>query len=397
MKAHKRYVQGFFLLIGLAACSVLALVLLVDSHGIYKFVSLERVNKYKVTSNALGRFAVGANLYLHDYDVLFIGTSRVQSGMDPRMQILQAERVFNASLGDTDMGELVYLLDYILRHQDTVKRVYFGLDFHAFSAYREKHPEFESSFINPKNRFFASLAKEIFSKRGIGDSVRTVKANVRSVPQRYWYEGHYHSEAPIDYKANIENILTYYMSRKVMFGCFHFDNDKLRALEQVLARYVDKGIELNLFISPQHAINLMMLEYTGLFDQYYDWMRDMTAMASRLSEQSSEPVRLWNFSGFNFVTTEALSYDTTDMLYFYETSHYRDDVGGMVMHVLDKERPIRNFGQDMYGEGSEAVINSIERGRQVYKQFAVKDIQNLERLYRETAAYRESLDCHLND
>ena len=396
MNNSKLYVGIFFSLIFLIGAGILSVNVIVDAQGFYKVFSHEKLNQVKTTANSLGRFPNGANLYFHQFDTLLVGTSRVQSGMDPRMEALEGKRVYNTSIGDTDMLEIVAVLNYILEHQEEVTEIYFGLDFHPFSVNRPYHAEYEGSFFNPENNFYSVLLKDNFTKRSIGDSLRTLKANLKGRFDRYWVNGHYHSNAPIDYKANIENILNYYMGKKAMFGCFKYDDGKYDALVEVMKKFAEKGIQLNLFISPQHAKNLLMLEYTNLFDEYYNWMRDMTKMADELAQIAPGKVKLWNFSGFNFITNEKVSHDMTPMEYYYETSHYKVNVGEMMVRVMQDDKPIQDFGEPVTGENIEAIIANIQQGKIAYMERETEEVADLYRLYIGTQAERNSLNCQFN-
>jgi hypothetical protein len=71
------------------------------------------------------------------------------------------------------------------------------------------------------------------------------------------------------------------------------------------------------------------------------WQGQLAGLGQRHRAAGCD-ARIFDFSGFNSITTEAIpqASGTPDMLYFWETSHYRVNVGEMILN--------RMFGQ---GEG----------------------------------------------
>ena len=118
----------------------------------------------------------------------------------------------------------------------------------------------------------------------------------------------------------------------------------------------------------------------------------------RLNEQVAEeyhrqPFPLWDFSGFNSYTTEAvpkLGDKVSMMEWFWESSHYRKELGDRVLdRVLDYTDPDRqiadDFGVLLTSGNIEQHLEAIRQSREAYEQAhpeEVKEIQELVRKYR---------------
>jgi hypothetical protein len=97
------------------------------------------------------------------------------------------------------------------------------------------------------------------------------------------------------------------------------------------------GIDLRLFIDPVHARMLLAMRYAGLWPPYEEWKRRLVQILAEESSESGKPAfPLWDFSGFNAVTTETVPPAgdlKTPVKWFWEPAHYKRETGDL---ILDK-------------------------------------------------------------
>jgi hypothetical protein len=103
-----------------------------------------------------------------------------------------------------------------------------------------------------------------------------------------------------------------------------------------LVRFARKsGIDLRLFIAPIHGRLLLALQEAGLWPQYEDWKRGLVDVLAEEARESGNPAfPLWDFSGFNSVTTEPVppANDTkSEVLWFWEPSHFKKETGDLIL------------------------------------------------------------------
>ena len=390
---HKIYIRSFFIILTILSAILTALHVVVDPQGILQAFVMDGLNNKVVKEGSKDRLVNGISLYVNDYDAILVGTSRVQSGIDPRSDAFEGKRVYNASLGDTDIVELSYELDYILKHQPNVKELYIGLDIHAFSAYRGLNSQFQESPLNPENYPLLHLLRFNFSHERILESYRMIKANIGGDTERYWVRGHYHSDAHIDHKVMIEYILRVYTSHRALFGCFKYDKNKLARLKESLTEIAQAGIKIFLFISPQHAKNMLIFEYLDVFDEYFQWIRDLEFMSRSINEIAPESSVLWNFSGFNSVTLEPIVYGEKQMENYFETSHYRVNIGERIITTMSSNTDHTDFGELIDNNSVDSIALRIREGMSAYINDNPDDVADFEQILDETESQRNTNAC----
>jgi hypothetical protein len=108
--------------------------------------------------------------------------------------------------------------------------------------------------------------------------------------------------------------------------------DAMQELALSMESLCRSGTRLRLYINPTHAMTSDALYWAGKWPALENWQAQLTALAGRYREHGCD-VRLFDFSGFNEVTTEPPPQVSgkPEMLNYWETSHYRARVGGMVL------------------------------------------------------------------
>jgi len=116
-------------------------------------------------------------------------------------------------------------------------------------------------------------------------------------------------------------------------------DDGMAVFDARVTALCDAGTRVRLYINPTHALMLDTLYWAGRSNAVDAWLAALTAMTERLRAQACD-VRLVDFSGYNSITTETvpLAGNGAFMRYYWETSHYRDNVGRMILARLTGDR-----------------------------------------------------------
>ena len=94
-------------------------------------------------------------------------------------------------------------------------------------------------------------------------------------------------------------------------------------------------VPLTLYIRPYHADYLDMLGDFRLWESFEDWKRHLVSQVAELQYGSAD-IRIFDFSGYNEFTTEAVPYpgDTkSEMRWYWEPGHYKSALGE---HILER-------------------------------------------------------------
>jgi hypothetical protein len=120
---------------------------------------------------------------------------------------------------------------------------------------------------------------------------------------------------------------------------------------------------------------LVAIRDAGLWPTYEAWKRDITGIVEEEGRRLGRPpLPLWDFSGFNSVTSETIpAYGVTSpqMRYWWEPSHYQSLVGAM---MLDRILGHVEFGRDVPGDFGvrldsatiDGIIDQTRRGALAY-------------------------------
>lgn len=133
------------------------------------------------------------------------------------------------------------------------------------------------------------------------------------------------------------------------------------------------GISLRIALDPVHARRLELYDRLNRWEAFEAWKRWLTtAVAERRA--AGADVAVWDFSGYNRVTTEPLPAPgdiRTLMKLHWELSHYRKTAGDQVLDILFGLEPPAvhdSFGVQLLPATLEAHLERIRQERASYRQ-----------------------------
>ncbi|MES2116729.1 MAG: hypothetical protein V4578_16330 [Pseudomonadota bacterium] len=146
--------------------------------------------------------------------------------------------------------------------------------------------------------------------------------------------------------------------------------EALHALARALDGLCRTGTRVLLYINPTHALMQDALYWAGKWAPVEQWQRSLADLAERQRRHGCK-VRVFDFSGFNSVTTEAIPQVTQRVVmdYYWETSHYRDNVGRMILARMlggDGTTVPDDFGAELTPDVMPAHLAALRTGRDRY-------------------------------
>lgn len=130
------------------------------------------------------------------------------------------------------------------------------------------------------------------------------------------------------------------------------------------------GVRFRLYVNPTHAMMLEALYLAGKGQAVEDWLRGLAVVGERLRGRGCD-VRVYDFSGYNRVTSEPVPQASglRDMAYYWETSHYRDNVGDLVLARLNGGAADSDgFGEELTVAGMPLHLERLHAGRKAYRR-----------------------------
>jgi len=351
---------------------------------------------------------------------IILGTSRAEHGLDPEHPGWEPKSrpVFNLALSS---GRISEALAY-LQHANSVNRlnqVVLAVDFFMFDAselygkgYDETRLDMKEQFM-PSSGWIKDLTSSLLSIDALIASVETVRTQGKTDFVPYRRNGFHNPGANWNriqqaggHRAAMLSNLRYDMVAEDGWSLFRLRNGSnnryptLKAFRELVEFCIHEDIRLVVLISPVHVIKLEVLYQFGLWDEFEYWKRELTRIvADARRKDRGGYVELWDFTGYNSITTEpfpAKGDDQTRMRWYWEGSHYRKEAGDLVLdRVLNYTAENRTvpawFGVKLSPDMIDDHLDEIRRQRNIFASEHTTVISEVTNLIEQTAEARKRL------
>ena len=350
----RRYLVCFLACVFLVLGGISLLNYHVDPYLLHQWDS-PLVQRPRQLNEKLGAWAKTYAVARYRPAIIYIGNSRTEMGLPTRVPALfDGKRIFNSAVSGASIGDAIRLAEHAAR-VSRVETMVWGIDAPTFSLDMGA-ARVEDSLTGARHGFFAQRAL-VNLKRGLTldmtqDSVRiltghagdTCRSNLAVYGQR-------------DETCTLKGIKHWLGTKDAIpvrlqeFGAgLGPTAPSTPAFDASIGKLCRSGTRLRLYINPTHALTLYALHWRGKWDAMQAWQRGLVQLVERHRGQGCD-VRLLDFSGFNSITTEAtpLVSGKPDMHYYWEVSHYRDNVGRLILARLfgGDTPPPADFGVEL--------------------------------------------------
>ena len=372
--AGRRYLVCFLACVGLVLGAVSFLNYQVDPYLLHQWDS-PLLQRPRQLNEKLGAWAKTYAVARYRPAIIYIGNSRTEMGLPTRVHALfDGKRIFNSAVSGASIGDAIRLAEHAAR-VSRVETMVWGIDAPTFSLDMGA-ARVEDSLTGARHGFFVQRAL-VNLKRGLTldmtqDSVRiltghagdTCRSNLAVYGQR-------------DETCTLKGIKHWLGTKDAIPVRLQEFGDGLGptppstpALDTSIGKLCRSGTRLRLYINPTHALTLYALYWRGKWNAMQAWQRGLVQVVERHRAQGCD-VRLHDFSGFNSITTEAtpLVSGKPDMHYYWEVSHYRDNVGRLILARLfggDTPAPA-DFGVELTQASIDAHQAATRAARERYR------------------------------
>lgn len=389
----------------------------VDPYWIWKSPVISGLTEFKPSvRDNIRIFKIGARRVRPE--VVILGTSRADEGLDPQHPAFAGRRGFNLAAPAETYEESLNLFDWVTT-EFGAKTVVLTLDFFAANAYGRIPADYR-----PDNSDRLHEVKLLLSLDTLVESARTVaeqkieraraaepgkynnyrEDGLRIVGNNKAREWGGHRNAFIAVETTMLNQV-YLPLPKCAFAFEDAANARfpLRALSTLIAEAHRKGIDLRLAISPIHARLQEAIAAAGLWEQWEEWKRQIVAINDSAAGRARQPAYpLWDFSGYSAITTEpvpAINDADTRMNWYWESSHYKKETGDLVLDLMFGKMSTvdaalsKGFGVTLSGAMLDTHLRHIREGRAQFRKNFPADIDEVETSAANARAQRQTLGC----
>ncbi|MEI7027537.1 hypothetical protein [Paenibacillus sp. y28] len=350
MQPYKKWTIYVLSFIMLSLSSIAGMNYVVDPYGIYHFAGREFNYQKSVESDPYLIKAFQVKKY--EPDAIVLGTSRAMRLNPPFIESLTGWKTYNLGLSAANPKIDLAYLEYTMRVDNNLKTVFLGLDFEVFDNNYPDHANFKearlSSFFYTQD-LFASL----LSEKALIDSRKVLTDNLRHTANytenRYLGDGSFDENLVYPPNANEETV-------RLLPTKFQLSSKSLMNIQKIKELCDQNNIKLYVYISPVHAIVLETFWQNGLWSQFEDWKRQVTAI-----------VPIWDFSGYHDISMSSLH----DRENYNDLSHFSKKIGNLMLYrMLDKniEQVPSYFGIRLTPDNIETHLIQLRADREQWPQ-----------------------------
>ena len=392
-----RALAGGIVAAELAAASFVALI---DPYGITGSPTVRGINAEKTQrSDGGGRVEKSMRLWLSDYGTVILGGTAAWSGLDPAGPTLAGFDAYNASVPNATMNEVAATGRFVLEH-GKAERVIIGLQFSMSESDQTTRHDFSESGLGGWPMPVV-VAKSLFSPAAFVDALQTVRDNVTGLREADLANGYHRVRVDFDYnyrQAFTDVLLQNYLVQPWKYGQFEYDVGRIRLFEDLVRSLACRDVEVLVFVSPVHARQLEAISAMGLYPIYERWLRDLAGAvdAANASPGVQRLARLWDFSGYNSITTEDVPDHgdaTAQMDWYWDSARYTPAAGELVLARMigDTNSVPKDFGEMLDTKAMPELLSQQLRLRRQYSNMQPEEVEDVRQLVRTTAALRRRL------
>ena len=290
-------------------------------------------------------------------DVAFLGSSRVENGLDPDLPKWDGKKVLNLGCSGGYLYETTGIARYLLDRSDPSILIC-GIDpgdLSRPSDSREKSDYYSSPFADTSNPVDREL-RYLFGVSTLETSIETIKRREEQKPSSYTP----HGLRSVEVEGNNGTQLGFV--RRQLIGN-HFGGgdartetsiveEKIQSLKSLMLTCRESGIRLILFYHPQHAVMSARSEDIDNPPLFFPSERPaLVALVEEVNQTRlpGPPVELWDFFDFHPINCEALPLgDKSRMTFWDDLGHFSVPVGN-AMQARMMGWPVELEGAEDYG------------------------------------------------
>ncbi len=366
------YIRSYFISFIVLISSIGTVNWFIDPFGMYWSPVIAGVNEIKPEAGTRSRISKAYQVDKVAPQILIVGNSRVEMGLDPNSKIFAGKRVYNQGMpGAHLIMQVDYAIDAI-ENNHSIEHVIMGVDFLDFlvnsqqlnSEHQQQNEtiraryQFRLSTLDASaNKYSYQGLKEklamIFSLDALTASIQTLSkqnATTSSISALGFNSADSYktimqtegikplfSQKLNEISARLNSDLVIKTQKDLPYS------PKFSHLGRLISTASQHNIKLTLFINPYHYSYLHTLADKGQWQNFMLWKQ---LVQQYIASQSSS-IALWDFSGFNEVINEAVPLDKPKsyMQWFWEPAHYKRELGERMLATLLLDKNDIKFGQ----------------------------------------------------
>jgi hypothetical protein len=359
IKSYKSFNFIFFIIVYSSLFSIGILNMLIDPYDIFNIPKISGFNKEKPSRQNHIRLIKAIDVARIKPKIIILGSSTALRLSPKHPALADNQPVYNLGLTGAGMEEELLYFQYALKNQPDLKQVIISVDFFSFGVGVKKAPDFVADRLNINRISTQDAINTTLSLNAINSSWRTIITNINSKsdvadsldPEQNRDNSQNNSQNNSK-KANLLNnfkaVIYSYFQKEDRYKNYKISQDRLNDLKTLLEICKRHNIEVKIFFSPTHAMQMEALQVGGLWSAYQQWQREIVKITP-----------IWDFTGYSQINTEPIN---REMKNFVDGPHYQYLVADLIINRIYQyqvENVPSDFGILVTPETIEAHLNKI--------------------------------------
>lgn len=357
-----KYISTYFTSFAIVLFSIAIFNWFIDPFGMFWSPQIERINLIKPEAGKRSRITKAYQVNEIKPDILIVGNSRVEMGLNPNNKNFDGKVVYNQGMPGAGVAMQVdYALDAIANN-DTIEQLFVSVDFLDFllsekqvldfktknNHHAQTNYDFRLTSQGKSNLANINRLKEklmmIFSLDAFSASINTIfqqksltsSLNPLGFNSALSYVSIMNSEGikPL-FKQKLDEISARLTGKPWVIKVQ--DTAPYSPTFAHLGRLVkvaeEKKILITFFINPYHFSYLHTISDNNQWHNFQVWKK---TLVSYLSAMQGDEFILWDFSGASDFVNEIVPIATPkqQMQWFWEPAHYKKELGDRLLARL---------------------------------------------------------------
>lgn len=352
MKPYRSFSYIFLVIAGCGSSVVIGFNAAIDPFGVTNSPRIYGINQSKPETINNTRLYKAIDLTRQNAKTIFLGASRLDEALNPDSPALaEYQPVYNLAMQGGTFYEQRRYLEHAIATQKNLEVVIFGIDLWLLALPEATQLGFDENRIGKSHLRLLEFLQTYLSWNTFNKSLETLQKN-KEEPDTIYY--HANGLRDIGY---IDLEFTHWLPFVVNKKKNDIVPETLENIRIIRDLCQEHGLDLRVFITPPHAI-----QFEGSI---------AAAGESKIENRKRKIVKImpvWDFSGYNSVTTEPLS---SEMTQYRDSSHFTIAVGDLILNRMLQynENSVPNdFGVLINSDNIEEHLAQIRGDRETWRK-----------------------------